>query len=438
MAGSEFDIGICRETKNHWERRAPLTPSQVAELSRVAGLRFAVQPSSIRVFSDDDYFAAGAVMTDDLSGCRIVLGVKEMPMDSFRLMGSYAFFAHVVKGQRYNMPMLRRLAELGCNLVEYERITDDTGRRLVFFGRYAGIAGMVETLVALGLRLTAQGIRNPFADMRPPHQYEHVGALMSALGAIGYHVRRDGLPEQIAPLVVGVAGYGHVSQGALEVLDALGATAVDPDDVPAVFSARSRTVIYRTVFKEQHLVDPIDRSKAFDLEEYYRHPERFRPAFEDRLPYLTVLVNCILWTDRYPRLVTREWLKSESAKPDGARLRVIGDISCDVRGAIEATVRVTDPGSPVFVYDPETDAATDGVDGRGVAVMAIDNLPCELPADASIDFGRALGPFVPYMARVDLGGEEAFSVLPRPLARALVLQRGKLTSDYRYITRYLE
>ncbi|MFO7676683.1 MAG: hypothetical protein R6X12_10255 [bacterium] len=436
MCPQRIDIGICRETKNRWERRTPLTPGQVGEAVCSQGLQFAVQSSSVRAFPDEEYREVGAEVTEDLSNCRVVLGVKEMPVELFRPGGSYAFFAHVIKGQRYNMPMLSRLVELGCSLLDYELIADEGGRRLVFFGRFAGIAGMVETLVALGRRLASEGFENPLAGLRPPHEYEHVDALMRAVAATGLRLRREGLPNPLVPLVVGVAGYGHVGQGALEVLDAFGAVPVEPDEVPAVFGRGARTAVYRTVFREQHLAEPLERGKPFNLDEYYRHPERFRPAFEDRLPYLTVLVNAIFWTDRYPRLVTREWLRTELSKPDGLRLRVVGDISCDVRGAIEATVRVTDPERPVFVYDPGSDSAVAGVDGPGLVVMAVDNLPCELPIDSSLEFGRALMPFVTDLARTDFGtpgGPE----LPSPLARALVLRRGELTEKYRYLADYL-
>ncbi|HDQ99262.1 MAG TPA: hypothetical protein ENN51_03120 [candidate division WOR-3 bacterium] len=445
MTCYEHDVGICRETKNSWEHRAPLTPSQVAELVRAVGLRFAVQPDPNRAFPDDEYSAAGAVISESLDTCRVVLGIKEMPLDYFRPGGRYALFAHVIKGQPYNMPMLKRLMELGCDLFDYERIADDAGRRLVFFGRFAGIAGAVETLIALGRRLAARGVENPFAGLKPPHAHQNIGELMKEVVLLRHRIRREGLPGPHVPLVIGVAGYGHVGRGVLEVLDALGVVDVTPENLPALCGLRpssmvshpGQAAIYRVVFREEHMAEPAEPSRAFDLDEYYRYPERFKPAFEERLPFLDVLVNCIFWTERYPRLVTREWLRGEFAKPDGPRLKVIGDISCDVRGAVEATVRVTDPGDPTYVYDPDTDRAVEGTDGRGVVVMAVENLPCELPVDSSEEFGRVLAPFVPALA-ADGGADAAAGTLPAPLARALILRRGELTEDYRYLGRHLE
>lgn len=432
-----YDVGICRETKNSWERRAPLTPDQVRRLIGERGLRFAVQSDANRAFADEAYRTAGAAVTDNLEACRAVIGIKEMPTGYFRPGGRYAFFAHVIKGQAYNMPMLKRLIECGCDLFDYERIVDDTGRRLVFFGRFAGIAGAVETLLALGRRLAARGAGNPFEGLRPPHEYPDTNVLLKDVSALRHRIRREHLLESHAPLVIGIAGYGHVGRGVIEVLDALGVVDVAPEELPALFSLSGQAEFYRVVFREEHMAEPIERDRVFHLEEYYRYPERFRPAFEERLPYLDALINCVFWTERYPRLVTRDWLRGEFAKPDGPRLKVIGDISCDVRGAVEATVRVTDPGNPTYVYDPEADCAVEGTKGRGVVIMAVENLPCELPVDASEEFGRALGPFIPGLAACLDEGTEAES-LPGPLARALILRRGELTSEYRYLSRHLE
>lgn len=437
MSGRRPLIGIRREDKNRWERRTPLTPGHVRELAGSHELDFAIQPSDIRVFANSDYSAVGADVTEDLAGCDVVLGVKEMPAGFFRQGGTYCFFSHVIKGQRHNMPMLQRLLDLGCNLLDYEKMTDDSGRRLVFFGRYAGLAGMVDTLYGFGLRLQDEGLDTSFAGIGPAHSHDTLAAALKAVAEAGHRARREGIPTRLAPLIVGVAGYGHVGQGAIEVLDALGAEEVAPEDVPGLVSSGRQNRIYRTVFREEHMVEPVEPGHSFDLQEYYRRPERYRGAFEGRLPYLAVLVNCIYWESRYPRLVTREWLRGEMSKPGGPRLRIIGDISCDVGGAIEANVRLTDPGAPFYVYEPTAGTATDGVSGPGVVVMAIDNLPCELPADSSEEFGRTLTGFVPALARADFDRDSDKLDLPGPLRRALVVHRGRLAADFAYLSRFL-
>ena len=181
------------------------------------------------------------------------------------------------------------------------------------------------------------------------------------------------------------------------------------------------------------MVKPRSSDQKFELQDYYNHPQKYKSVFESYLPYLTALMNCIYWTPRYPRFVTKKFLKKIWKKKDMPRLQVIGDISCDVEGAMECTVHTTDPGNPVFVFDPLTGKATDGFEGRGVVVMAVDNLPCEISLESSIAFSQALKPFVPSIARADFSGDFAHCYLPDSVKRAVILYRGEFTSDYRYM-----
>uniref|UniRef100_A0A7C4CEG2 Alanine dehydrogenase/pyridine nucleotide transhydrogenase N-terminal domain-containing protein n=1 Tax=candidate division WOR-3 bacterium TaxID=2052148 RepID=A0A7C4CEG2_UNCW3 len=430
-------IAIRREEKNVWERRAPLIPEHVGQLIGEHGLEFAVQHSDIRVFSDDEYREVGAEVREDVGDCSVMFGVKEIPASVFRSGHSYVFFAHVVKGQKHNMAMLRRMMELGCNLIDYEKITDDAGRRLVFFGRFAGIAGMTDTLAGLGRRLELAGLATPLRQVRLAHEYGRVELLKAALAEVGREVASQGLPEDVVPLVVGVTGYGHVAKGAWEVLDALGAVEVEPVDLPALAAAPDRRSIYRVMFREEHMVEPVKFGHRFDLKEYFTRPELYRSKFEEHLEYLTVLANCIYWDARYPRLVTLDWLKQAFGPGRSPRLLAIGDISCDIGGSVEATVKATDPGAPFYVYDPLTGVASDGLEGRGVLMMAVDNLPCELPFDSSRAFGTALIPFVPAIAKADFGIGLDRLDLPGPVRRALILHRGRLTPEYAYIEKFM-
>jgi saccharopine dehydrogenase (NAD+, L-lysine-forming) len=429
-------IGIRREDKNAWERRSPLIPEQVGQLIGEHGLQFAVQRSELRTFNDAEFREVGAEVSDDLSGCPVVLGIKEMPGAAFSAGHTYIFFSHTIKGQRYNMPMLRKMMELGCSLIDYEKMTDDAGRRLVFFGRFAGIAGMVDTLAGLGERLEVQGIQTPFRRVRPAHEYGRVDLARAALAEVGRDIVEQGLPAELSPFVVGVTGYGHVAKGAWEMLDALGATEVEPVDLSALAANGDRHVVYRVMFREEHMVEPREVGHRFDLKEYFTRPDLYRSRFEDHLPYLSVLTNCIYWDARYPRLVTKEWLKRTFAA-GRPRLAAIGDISCDIEGSVEATVKATEPGEPFFVYEPATGAVRDGVEGEGVLLMTVDNLPCELPFDASREFGVALMPFVPAIARADFGRPLDELDLPGPIRRALILHQGKLTPEYRYLEKHV-
>ena len=431
-------VAIRREDKNIWERRAPLIPEQVGELIGEHGLSFVVQRSDIRTFSDAEFREVGAEVGDDLSGCPVVLGIKEIPEAAFLPRHTYIFFSHVIKGQRHNMPMLRRMMELGCSLIDYEKMTDEAGRRIVFFGRFAGIAGMVDTLAGLGERLETRGMQTPFSRVRLAHEYGRVDLAKAAIAEVGRDVVELGLPAELSPFVVGVTGYGHVAKGAWEMLDAMGATEVEPVDLPALAAKGDRRTVYRVMFREEHMVEPKEIGHRFDLKEYYSQPELYRSEFEAHLPHLSALVNCIYWEARYPRLVTKEWLKQAFAGGHEPKLAAIGDISCDIEGSIEATLKTTEPGEPFYVYHPETGTVRDGVEGDGMLLMTVDNLPCEVPFDASREFGVALVPFVPAIARTDFGRPLERLDLPGPIRRALILHRGKLTPEYSYLEKFLE
>jgi alpha-aminoadipic semialdehyde synthase len=429
-------LGIRREDKNEWERRSPLTPEQVSRLIEESVIRVAVQPSSLRAFPDRDYARVGAEVREDLSDCPVVFGVKEMPVEFFRQGGCYVFFSHVIKGQQYNMGMLSRMMELGCDLVDYEKIVDEEGRRLVFFGRFAGLAGMVNTLHGLGRRLEHEGLRTPLFDIKQAREYARIDVAKAGLRQAGEKIAADGLPAGLVPVVIGITGYGHVAQGALEALRELGTTEVPPGDLPGLADNADPKAVYHVVFKEEDMVEPKESGHAFELQDYYDNPERYRSAFERHLPYLTAFANCIYWEDRYPRLLTREWLRRNGG--GGRRLRIVGDISSDVRGSVEATVRTTDSGSPFFVYDPETDTDRTGIDGRGLVIMAIDNLPCEFPFGASREFGSALMPFVPSVVSANYDSALEDLGLPPEVGSALVLHRGGLTPEFEYISSFLD
>ncbi len=375
---------------------------------------------------------------EDLSACDVIFGVKEVPPAHLLPGKTYVFFAHVIKGQPYNMPMLRRLMELGCVLIDYEKVTDEKGRRLIFFGRHAGWAGMLDTLWALGQRLQWEGIPNPFAEVQQAHRYPDMETARIAVRSVGERIRQEGVPPILAPLVVGFAGYGNVSRGAQEIFDLLPVQEVGPDDLPGLFAEDpDRHTLYKVVFREEHMVEPVTPGASFDLQEYYQHPERYRSRFSAHVPYLTVLVNGIYWEAKYPRLVTKAYLRELFSAPARPRLRVIGDISCDIEGAVECTVRCTDPGNPVFVYHPRTGQTVDRWEGEGVVVLAVDILPSEVPRDASVDFSAVLREFAPAIAKADYTVPFEELNLPPEIKRAVIVYRGELTPAYRYLEKYL-
>jgi alpha-aminoadipic semialdehyde synthase len=322
--------------------------------------------------------------------------------------------------------------ELKCTLIDYEKITNDAGQRLVFFGHYAGLAGMIDTLWAAGRRLSYEGVKNPFEGIRPAHGYHNLEEAKGEISKAGEEIRSKGLDGSIVPFVVGIAGYGHVSKGVQEILACLPVKEITPEEL--IKLAPYNKVIYKVVFKEEHTVMPAAKGARFELQDYFRHPERYRGCFERYVPYLTLLVNCIYWDKRYPRLVTKRYLE-KLYKGSTPSLRVIGDISCDVDGSIEATVRCTDSGDPVFVYDVEKKEAVPGYKGRGPVVLAVDNLPCELPRESSAYFSGALKGFIPAVAEADYNVSFDELALPPEIKRAVIVHKGELTPDYNYLAK---
>ena len=430
-----LSIGIRREDKNEWEKRVPIIPEHVKELKEKYGIETFIQPSKIRAFVDHDYKDAGANVNEDISDSNVVFAVKEVPINFFDSKKTYVFFAHVIKGQKYNMPMLKKMMGLGCNLIDYEKIVDEHGRRLVFFGRYAGLAGMTDTLWAFGQRLKSKGFITPLSDIKKTTSYGRLGEIKKHLVEVGEKIINDGFPNEICPVVVGFAGYGNVSRGAQEIIDILPVEEIAPIELNSLQEEYSNDVIYKVVFKEENMVQKLTPSSKFDLQHYYRHPEQYKSVFERYVPHLSILMNCIYWDDRYPRLITDEFVKNNFNEK--FKLQVVGDISVDVEGAIQFTKKVTDPGNPVFVYNPMANKVIDGYGGEGIAVMAVDNLPCELPRDSSKSFSETLLRFIPDIAKADFSVDFKDLDLPPEIKKAVILYHGKLTPDYKYISKFL-
>lgn len=431
-------IGLRHEDKYVMERRAPLTPKHVERLIKTKKLDFVVQTSEKRVFTDEEYIKAGAIIARDLKQCSVIFGVKEMPESFFEEDKTYIFFSHVIKGQAYNMPMLRKMMQLKCNLIDYERVMDEQGKRLIFFGRYAGLAGMINSLWSLGLRLKDAGYKTPFAQIKQAHHYNSLAEVREAISAVGQEIAEKGMPEELRPFTVAFTGYGNVSQGAQEILGLLPVKEISPEKL-LYLKRRSKlpdNLIYKIIFKEEHLVEPIDKNTEFDLHEYYASPEKFKSSFEKYIPHIDMLINCIYWDSRYPRLVTKDYL--EKAFTEGTpKLKVIGDISCDVNGSVECTEKGTEIEDPVFVYHPDTRSHTMGHKGDGILVMAVDILPSELPRDSSAGFADVLINYVKAIADCDFNEDFLTLDLPNAIRSALILHRGELTPHFKYLEEHL-
>lgn len=435
-------IGIRRETKPG-ERRTPLTPKAVKQLKEEHDIQTILQPHERRAFSDEEYKEAGALINEDLSDCSAIFGIKEMDLDIFLPDKAFMCFHHVIKGQESNMPMLKHIMKTGSSMLDYEKVTDDKNRRLIFFGRHAGYAGMIDTLHGFGLRLKEmEGLDSPFLKIKQSCDYFDLKEAKEEITKVAEIIKKDGLPDKLFPLVFGFLGYGNVSQGAQMILDLLPVKEIPPDELAELVACpdidECKTTIYKVVFKEEHMVKPKDKSAKFALQDYYDHPEKYEGCFAEKyLEHITVIVNGAYWSDKYPKTITKEDIKELFCDDKEPRLRFIGDISCDVEGGVEATIRISYIERPFFCYDPEEDTATDGVKGSGPAILAIDHLPTEIPRDASEYFSNTLLPYVPNIAKANYDGTLDEAGLAEEIKRSVILWKGKFTPDYEYISEYL-
>ncbi|MBN1338635.1 MAG: hypothetical protein JXA03_04890 [Bacteroidales bacterium] len=432
-------VGIRHEDKYVMERRVAIIPKHAEKLIREQGLEILVQRSPKRIFTHIEYERAGARMVNELAGVPVVFGVKEMPLSFFEEGGTYIFFSHVIKGQPYNMPMLKKMMEKKVTLIDYEKVMDELGRRLIFFGRFAGLAGMINSLWSLGQRWKELGYETPFLRIQQSHLYDSLDEARKVISEVGQEIAEKGLPAELCPLTFGFTGYGNVSNGAQEIAALLPVKEISPSELLKLKKRKNLplNLLYKTVFKEWDLSAPKDSDYEFDLQDYYSHPEKYKNIFEQYVPELTVLMNCMYWDEKYPRIVTKDYLEKLYANGN-PKLTVIGDVTCDPDGSIECTHKGTEIEDPVFVYDPFKRKPEMGFSGTGILVMAVDILPSELPRESSIAFSNALFNYIKPIAAADYNHVEFDELdLPSPVKKAVILHKGQLTPGYQYINKYL-
>jgi len=401
-------------------------------------VRVLVQPSGRRVFTDHEFLEAGATVQEDLSSATLLLAVKTVPPPLLIADRTYMFFSHTIKAQPDNMPMLDVILRKNIRLFDYECIIDPkTGRRLVAFGEFAGMAGMIDFLRGLGERLLALGYSTPFLHLASSYMYVNLEAAQEAVRRVGNAIRENGLPAPICPLTFVFTATGRVSQGAISIFKLLPFKIVSPFELDAIVNSKGADchVVYGAVATSEHMVVRRDKPSAhFDKDHYYSNPEIYNPIFHEKvLPYTSVLVNCMYWDARYPRLVTTAQINRLHA---GGTLRLIGicDISCDLEGSVEFLVKYSSIDRPFYMYNIDTGETCESLDGDGILFHAVDHLPSELAREASIYFGDALLPFIP--ALLSSNGMKPFADqtdLPGELREACITAHGQLTPTYAYI-----
>lgn len=430
-------IGIRKETQYPSERRAALTPDHVEEIVS-QNIDVIVEPAEQRIFSSEEYINSGALISSNLSESDVIFGVKEVPINDLIPNKPYVFFSHTIKGQDYNMPLLQSILDKNITLMDYELVKNKEGFRIIFFGKFAGYAGIIDSLWLLGERLKNDGIETAFSMMQQATNYNMLNNAEEAIKKIGEKISEDGLPEEITPFITGFTGYGNVSKGAQELYDLLPTVEIKANEFQEFLKTGnfSNKVVYKVEFKEKDMYSN-NSGDEFEINHFLDNPEEYKSLMKNFLPYLNMLINGIYWEERFPKHVTKELMKNYYSNGSARKLKVIGDITCDIGGSVELTIKATSSDNPAYVYEPLTGLVKDGIEGNGPVILAVDKLPAELPRQASKTFGDALLPFVKSLTETDYTQDFESLTIPEEFKNAIIVHKGKLTPNFKYLEKFL-
>ncbi|MEY3049213.1 MAG: hypothetical protein RL365_1251 [Bacteroidota bacterium] len=355
-------IGVIKEGKVPSDFRTPLTPNQCKVLKTIyPHAEVVVQSSPIRTFADQEYRDHGIEVVEDLSDCDIILGVKEVPIPALIPGKTFMFFSHTIKKQPYNRVLLRALLNQKIRLIDYEVIKDKYRTRLIGFGRYAGIVGCYNGFLTYGLKHGTYSLK-PAHSCRDRKEVEE-------------ELKKVVLPMNFRCLVT---GFGRVGHGAKEIIDLLPIKEVSPEEY-------LRQTFNEPVYCQLEADDYYrDSNGGFDKAVFYANPSEYKSILNQYALSSDMYVPCHYWDNKAPVLLTKADFQAAS------RLKVVADISCDIAGPIACTIRPSKIGNSMYGWNPNTNEECDMMEANAVAVMAVDNLPCELPKDASEDFGSEL------------------------------------------------
>jgi saccharopine dehydrogenase (NAD+, L-lysine-forming) len=398
-------VGILRETRNPPDRRVPLTPPQIIALQELYPMvEFFVQPSDSRCYSDEEYDYLDIPLKEDLRDCDLLLGVKEIDKRTFIPEKTYLFFAHVAKKQLHNREMFLEMVSKKIRLIDFEYLTTEQGQRVVAFGRHAGIVGAYN-----GLR--ARGIKTNKFKLKPAYQCKDLEEMWAGLRLIQF---KPGLK-------ILVTGEGRVSQGVMETLSICNMVQVSPED----FLNREFDVPVVCKIGPSHYTRH-KKGLPFRFSDFVNNPGDYESAF---LPYTRV--TDILMTGHFWDPCSPVFFKREDMQKPEFKISIIADISCDINGPIPSTIRATTIADPFYSYNPYLGIEEPAFSHpSNITVMATDNLPGELPRDASADFGKQLMQSVLH----DLITNPASPVIKR----ATIIDGGKLTPAFSYLEDYLK
>ncbi len=398
---TRLKIGVLREEKNPPDMRVPLTPLICSELvKQYPGLEIYVQPSPIRCYQDEEYTSFGVPLKDDISDCDVLMGVKEVPIEKLIPGKKYFFFSHVIKKQPHNRTLMQALIRNKVEMIDYETLTDKNHNRIIGFGRYAGVVGAYNGILGYGLKYD-------LFRLKPAHKCRDRAEMEEEL-------KRVKLPN----IKIALTGGGRVANGAIETLSALRIRKVTADEF---LMTSFREPVYCQLNPRDYVERPGDHN--FDLNDFFQHPEHFVSTFAPFTKETDLYISAHYWDPRSPKMFTTRDIKEKDF-----HISVIADITCDLDGSVPTTIRSTTITAPFYGYNMKSDKEDLPFTKDTICVMAVDNLPCELPRDSSDDFGKDL------IERVlpHLLGDDSDKVIER----ATICKDGKLTKGFDYLSDY--
>ena len=398
-----ISIGILREGKTPPDKRVPFTPQQIVEIrQRFSHVSVKVQESPFRCFTDEEFRKQDIEITSDLSNCDIIMGIKEVPITDLVENKTHLFFSHTIKKQPYNKKLLQEVIKKNIRLIDYETLTDMQGNRLVAFGRFAGMVGAYNGLLTYGRRYNSFQLRRAYECFD--------------VNDLKLELRKVKLP----PVKIILTGAGRVGKGAMETLDTAGIRKVNPYDF--THTSFDEPVYVQLGSADYHLRK---EGGSFNRDEFHKNPERYYSIFKNFVAHADILLAGAFWNPKAPLLFTLKDMQTPEFK-----IKVIADITCDINGSVPSTVKATSITDPVYDFDPATNTAKPPYSfDRFVTVMAIDNLPCELPRSASEEFGHDLIDRILRPLLVD--DPEGI------IERATIAKAGNLTERFNYLRDYV-
>ena len=396
-------FGIIKERKNPPDRRVVFSPQALLDIkTQFPQIKIKVESSDIRIYSDEDYKTVGFEVTTDMSECDVLFGVKEVPTEALIPNKTYFFFSHTIKKQPYNRRLLQTILDKNITLIDHETIIDENNSRLIGFGRYAGIVGTYNAFRAFGIKYELFNLAK--------------AETLSGKDEMITRLKRPFLP----PIKIVLTGKGKVGMGSKEILDAMKIKEVSTED----FLTKTYT---NPVYVQLDVLDYNKRKdgKVLNNQDFYLNPKDYVSDFERFTKVADVFITGHYYANDAPIILTREMLQSPTNK-----LKIVADISCDVKGPIACTLRSSTIADPFYGYLPNEDKEVSFTHPASIMVMAVDNLPCEIPRDASEGFGEMfIKHVIPAFFNNDKDGI---------LERAKMTENGKLTPRFSYLQDYID